>query len=282
MIPVMGYAWFIPIGFLAGAYGTLIGAGGGFVLVPLLLFLSPSEQPAAITATSFVVILLNAASGTAAYARMKRIGYKTGILFALATIPGAVAGSALTVLISRKTFGLVFGALLIGAAAFLIFRQLAKRGPGDVPAADPRAAPGPAVVETVIDREGNAHALSYDIRLGMGLSFLIGLLSSLIGIGGGIIHVPLLTYLLGFPLHIATATSHFILMFTALAAVVTHILNGTFPSDLLRLLFLAIGVVPGAQLGALVSRRVSTPWIVVGLAAALGLVGIRLIAACFS
>lgn len=278
MIPAMSYAWFIPIGFLAGAYGTLIGAGGGFVLVPLLLFISPSEQPAVITATSFAIIFLNAVSGTAAYAGMRRIGYKTGILFALATVPGAIAGSALTPLISRSAFGLLFGAALIGAAAFLIARQLARRGPNNSTAAGPRAAPGPAVVETVIDREGNAYALSYDVRLGMGLSLLIGLISSLIGIGGGLIHVPLLTYLLGFPLHIATATSHFILMFTALAAAVTHIINGTFPSDLLRLLFLAIGVVPGAQLGAFVSRRISTPWIVVGLAAALGLVGIRLIA----
>jgi uncharacterized membrane protein YfcA len=273
MMRIVNQLWYIPIGFAVGAYGTLIGAGGGFVLVPLLLLLSPSDPPAAVTAASLVIIAANAASGTAAYARMKRIGYKTGILFALATIPGAVIGSVLTGLIPRRAFGLVFGVVLIAAAAFLIARQFGKRGPGETP----KPAAGRGVVETVVDREGNAYPLSYDVRLGMGLSLLIGLFSSMIGIGGGIIHVPVLAYLLGFPLHVATATSHFILAFTAAAGAATHVADGTFPTDLLRLAYLAAGVVPGAQLGALLSRKVSAPWIMVGLSAAMGLVGIRLI-----
>jgi hypothetical protein len=111
----------------------------------------------------------------------------------------------------------------------------------------------------------------------MGLSLSIGLFSSLVGIGGGLIHVPLLIYVFGFPAHVATATSHFVLVFTALAGVAEHVLDGTFPRWLPRILLLAAGVIGGAQLGALLSRRVSGPWIVVGLAIALGLVGVRLI-----
>jgi uncharacterized protein len=86
-----------------------------------------------------------------------------------------------------------------------------------------------------------------------------------------------LTYLFGFPLHIATATSHFILIFTSLAGVVEHILDGTWPTHLARDLCLAAGVVGGAQLGAFLSRKIAAPWIVLGLALALGVVGVRLI-----
>jgi hypothetical protein len=111
----------------------------------------------------------------------------------------------------------------------------------------------------------------------MCLSLLIGCFSSLVGIGGGLIHVPLLTYLFNFPLHFATATSHFVLVFTALAGVVEHLLDRTWPTHLLRDALLAVGVVGGAQLGAFLSRKIAAPWIVVGLAAALAVVGVRLI-----
>jgi hypothetical protein len=90
--------------------------------------------------------------------------------------------------------------------------------------------------------------------------------------------VPLLSSpLFGFPLHLATATSHFVLIFTSLAGVIEHILDHTWPTHLLRDACLALGVVGGAQLGAALSRKISVPWIVVGLAVALGIVGLRLI-----
>jgi uncharacterized membrane protein YfcA len=277
----MHVAWFIPIGFLVGTYGTIIGAGGGFIIVPLLMFLFPSDSPSMITAASLAVIFVNSTSGTIAYARMKRISYKTGTLFAAATIPGALLGSYLTAFIPRKEFGAIFGGLLVAVAAFLAlsrgFRNRAGRGP-EASAAPRRVR---KIVDTVIDREGNVYQLSYSVALGMGLSLLIGCFSSLVGIGGGLIHVPLLTYLFGFPIHIATATSHFVLVFTSLAGVVEHLIDRTWPTHLLRDACLAIGVVVGAQLGARISRRLSTPWIVVGLAVALGLVGVRLLFGVF-
>jgi uncharacterized membrane protein YfcA len=276
----MSIVWFIPIGLFIGAYGTLIGAGGGFLLVPLFIFLFPQYSPSMITAASLAIILANAASGTVSYAAMRRISYKTGILFSLATIPGAVIGSYLTRLISQRIFSIVFGALMIAAAVFLAVSRAAGRAAARSAGASASAARGAAarpLVDTVIDRAGNTYPLSFNIWAGMGMSLAIGLFSSLVGIGGGLIHVPVLTYVFGFPVHIATATSHFILVFTALAGVVTHVADGTFPAEIPNLLVLALGVVAGAQLGAFLSRRVSAPWIVIGLAAALALVGVRLL-----
>ena len=270
----MHVAWYVPIGFLVGTYGTLIGAGGGFILVPLLVLLFPEDAPSVVTAASLAIIFVNSASGTIAYARMKRISYKTGILFALATIPGALLGSWLSEFIPKKVFSAFFGALLVAVAAFLsVSRGMrARPRPPEGTGAKRRR-----IVDTVVDREGASHPLSYSVPLGMALSLLIGLFSSLVGIGGGLFHVPILTYLFRFPVHVATATSHFILVFTSLAGVVEHILERTWPTHLLRDACIALGVVGGAQLGALLSRKISAPWIVVGLAIALGIVGVRLV-----
>jgi uncharacterized membrane protein YfcA len=274
----MSVAWFVPIGIFIGVYGTLIGAGGGFILVPILVFLFPQDGPSMITASSLAVICANAASGTIAYARMKRISYKTGALFAAASIPGAFIGSALTRFIPRRVFGVLFGGLLMAVAVFLsVTRGIRRRGPvGAMEGSGPARAWG-SVRDTVVDREGRSHPLSFNLLVGMGLSMLIGFLATLVGIGGGLIHVPVLTYIFNFPLHIATATSHFVLFFTALTGVVEHILDHTWPTRLLRDACLAAGVIGGAQVGAFLSRKISAPWIVLALAIALGFVGVRLV-----
>ena len=77
------------MGFFTGGYGTLIGAGGGFVLLPVLLLLYPQESPEILTSISLAVVFFNALSGTEAYAIMKRVDYKSGLLFSMTGLPGA-------------------------------------------------------------------------------------------------------------------------------------------------------------------------------------------------
>src|SRR6266498_1757398 len=88
-------------GFIIGALGTLIGAGGGFILVPALILTHHSLSPEIITAVSMALVACNAVSGSVAYARSGRIDYKTGIVFALFTIPGSVLGVLTTQYIPR-------------------------------------------------------------------------------------------------------------------------------------------------------------------------------------
>ena len=111
------------------------------------------------------------------------------------------------------------------------------------------------------------------------LSVGVGFVSSFLGIGGGVVHVPLLVGLLGFPTHIATATSHFVLAFMALVATLTHVLSGTFHHavGLRRAAALSVGVVVGAQLGAKLSQRLSGAVIERLLALGLVALGARLI-----
>jgi len=111
----------------------------------------------------------------------------------------------------------------------------------------------------------------------MVLSVGAGFLSSILGIGGGIIHVPLLTTFFGFPEHVATATSHFVLMVMAGSATATHAFEGDFASTLALTGSPAAGALIGAPFGAALSKRMRGPMIIRLLAIALGVVGVRLL-----
>ena len=129
----------------------------------------------------------------------------------------------------------------------------------------------------LVDVHGVTYEYQFNKVLGLVISVAVGYISSFLGIGGGIIHVPALCYLLNFPIHVATATSHFILAIMALTGTVVHILSGTFSQGVHRTLSLAIGVVIGAQIGARLSEKIKGGWIIRGLAIALGLVGLRIL-----
>ena len=248
----------VPLGFFVGAYGTLVGAGGGSILVPLLLLLFPEESAATLTAMSLAVVFFNAYSGTIAYMRMGRIDYYAGTLFSLAGAPGAILGVLLVHAVPRGLFEPLFAVLLIGIGAFLVVSPLGARSDADL--ASPRGV-----------SEGR-------MRIGAIGSAYIAILSSLLGIGGGIIHVPFLIRVLRMPPHVATATSHFVLTFMALTATGMHVALGEFQSGLDRTMSLAVGVMMGAPLGAAASLKVRGSLIVRLLAGALCLVGLRLLA----
>jgi uncharacterized membrane protein YfcA len=262
----------IPLGFAVGAYGTLIGAGGGFILVPVLLFLYPNERPAEITAISLAVVFFNALSGSFAYARARRIDYRTGLTFAAATVPGAILGAIVVGYLPRVLFSVIFGLVLVALALLVILRPVPRGGHGA------KARPG-MVTRVLVDARGERHEYSFFRWQGILISVGVGFLSSLLGIGGGIIHVPALVLLLNFPAHIATATSHFILAIMSFTGSIVHVVNGELGpgAGLVRALLLAVGVVPGAQVGARLSHRVHGDWIVRLLGAALLLVGARLL-----
>ncbi len=263
------------LGITVGAFGTLVGAGGGSLLVPVLLILYPRMEPEVITAISLAVVFLNATSGSVAYGWMKKTDYRTGWVFAAATVPGAVLGVFAVNWLSRWSFDVLFGTLLLGLSLYLVIFP----GPETTRAVFeciPRCRFWP-VSRTVVDARGEVYDYSFCMGSGILASFVVGFVSSLLGIGGGIIHVPALIYLLHFPPHVATATSHFILAIMALAGCVTHVLQGTYSGVTSMTLTIGVGAVIGAQIGAALSHRVSGLAIVRSLGLALGIVGIRLL-----
>ncbi len=260
------------LGAAVGAAGTLVGAGGGFLLVPALLLLEPHESPASITATSLLVVWANATSGSLAYARQRRIDYRSGLIFASATLPGAVAGALAVGWVPRRAFDLLFGSLLLAVGGWLAVRRWSEgiREP-------PRGRW--VMVRQLRDREGNVFRYGYPLWRSVGISAGVGFLSSLLGIGGGIIHVPAMVVALHFPVHVAAATSHFVLASAAGEATLVHAARGVlgWNETLARSALLAAGAVPGAQAGALLARRAPGPAIMRGLALGLVIVGVRLL-----
>jgi uncharacterized protein len=261
----------VALGIGVGAYGTVIGAGGGFILAPILLFLYPDYDPQVITALSLGVVWANAVSGSIAYARQRRIDYIAAAIFAVATVPSAFAGAIATGLVPRDAFEALFGTFLLAIAVWLLIPKASLI----------LTTPPPAryVRRLLTDLQGDTYRYAFDPLLGALLGLIIGFMSSLFGVGGGIIFVPAMILILRFPAHIATATSTFILVFTAGAGVLVHLLAGEYAGLIAEEVSLGIGVLIGAQLGAIVSIRLAHRQAVVGrlLSGALVLVGLRLV-----
>jgi uncharacterized membrane protein YfcA len=249
------------VGFLVGTFGTLIGAGGGFVLVPLLL-VAYHFSPAEAVGTSLSLVFLNALSGSIAYLRQRRVDLALGWRFALATLPGAIGGAYVTRSLSSRAFGQAFGVVLLVVAVFLFFGRTA-------------APSARADSRLLVDSSGGTHHYRVDVWKGVVVSLLVGVISSVFGIGGGIIHVPFLIVVLGLPVHVATATSHFVLSISAFVGAVTFLALGHV--DLPTLALMGAGVLLGAQVGARMSIGTSAEVIRRVLAGSLAVVGVRMI-----
>jgi Predicted permeases len=269
------FLWLTPLGFLVGAFGTLIGAGGGFILVPILLLLYPDKSPDTITSISLAVVFFNALSGSFVYSRMKRIDYKSGIIFAIATLPGSILGSVITSYVPRQLFNGIFGVLLVIISVFLILRTKEEKVENSL------VVKNGYITRTVVDIEGVEHTFSYNPVTGIVVSIFVGFMSSFLGIGGGIIHVPVLVNILNYPVHIATATSHFVLAVMSLSGTMVHIVNGVLQSSFIQTAALSIGVLFGAQLGAKLSKKIHGVAIIRSLAVALAIVGVRIFIMAF-
>jgi len=261
----------ITLGVMIGAFGTLIGVGGGFLIVPLLILIYGFEPKSAV-GTSLTIVFLNSLSGSLAYIKQRRVDFKIGILFALLTIPGAFLGAYIVNFINSNLFKVVFSLILILASFQLIFSKPIENGSFNLKKAG-------GFYRRIIDHNGNVYEYSISLTKGLLISFCIGFISSIFGVGGGIIHVPAMILLLGFPAHIATATSHFILIFTSITGALTH-------ASLSNVKFnfaipISVGTIIGAQLGALISQKIKGAFIKKLLGLTLLMLAIRLLLETF-
>jgi uncharacterized membrane protein YfcA len=254
-------------GLVIGILGTLIGAGGGFLVVPLLVLLEPAWTTDQVTAFSLALVTANAAMGAASYWWQGRVDPFTFPLYTLAAVPGSIAGAYVTAYIPRALFDPIFGGVLILIGAWLFWK----------PGSSEEGGKTGYYARILVDRSGHRYSWSFDPRIGFAGSVLVGFASSVLGIGGGIIHVPLLATVLGFPAHVATATSHAVLAVTAGLATIVHIVHGDFRGIWPMTLAAAGGAVAGAPIGARLSTYVRGAVILRILAGALAFVGLRLL-----
>ena len=231
-------------GVLIGIVGTLIGAGGGFIHVPvLIIFYGFSPQHA--IGTSMAVVMLNAISGTFAYIAQKRIDFEIGIKYAVAASPGVLVGALLSQFFTVSSFSLIFSLLLIVLSYYLFSGN-------EIYLVRTKAAQAP-ITRYLKDAAGEEYSYAPDMAVGFSASILIGIFSGLFGIGGGVIHVPLMYSVLGIPVHIATATSHFILAVTSFFGFIAFVGLGYI--DLDYAVLLGTGTILGASWGAHLSLK---------------------------
>jgi uncharacterized membrane protein YfcA len=246
-------------------------------LMPLLLFIYPKEHQQTLTAISLAVVFFNSISGTAAYAHLKRIDYKSGMIMAAATVPGAIFGVITNASIPRRGFEAIFSIFLIGLALFLILRPKSDTKP----ISEKPFTPSRGLTRVFQSVEGLTFEYHYSLWLGLVVFFFLGFIASFLGIGGGSLVVPTLAYLLHFPVFIATGTSQFIVVITTFTATLVHIFHGSFHHGAHRIAALGIGVLIGAQFGAYLSNKISGAWIIRALALAVAVAGIKMLIAVF-
>lgn len=238
---------FVLFGFVVGTYGSMVGVGGGFLIVPLLLLLGAPPRMAA--GTSVVVVLANAASSTVSFLRQGRVDLRSGLIFSIAGIPGAIAGAWVDQHLPHRAFMWLFAALLIVVAVRAAVGSNVSPPPDS---SNQDAAPAPNGRDFV-DASGVRHRYNFNIWAGIATSSVTGLLASMFGIGGGVVQVPAMVYLFHFPAHVAVATSQLVIFVMSIFGAATH----AYYHDILLwpALYLSIGAIAGAQLGAQLSAR---------------------------
>lgn len=215
--------WLILLGFAAGILGSMIGLGGGIVIVPVLTFLG--FPPTTAASNSLFAALSNAIASTISYSKQKRIEISLGLKLGLLSIPGTVLGAIISTDVAPDIFKILFGFVLIASAAYIFLRKQ---------------------IET------KEKTLSKQIMIfTVGASFFAGIISAFFGIGGGIIFVPLMVVGMGMAMKRAAPTSQLILLFSSLSGVISHSLLGH--PDFTQAGFLAVGSFAGGLVGARLS-----------------------------
>lgn len=254
--------WLIFFGFLLGILASMVGVGGGVFIVPILTFFYSETitSNSLATATSLFAIIFTAIASTLNYRRQKRIYYKTGLILAVTSAPGAYFGSWVGHQIDNNLLGTIFGFFLIAVAIRMIVTLIQKKTEKNKP-------------EVKTDSELVKYRRTFSIGLFFG--FFGGFASGLLGIGGGTLIVPIMTFGLGIPMFFATATSMFTMIMTATAGSLQNYQLGTinFPFALL----IAFGTIFGAQVGAFTSKRMSNKSLTAVFAVILIATGARMV-----
>ena len=260
-------------GAAAGLFGSLLGLGGGILIVPILTlgFDLPLREAVGVSLVSVIVT-----SGAAAGVYLERgvANLRLGMVLELFTAIGALIGGLIAFLLDERVLAGLFAALLLYVAVTM-GRSRPRTPAAPNVAAPPVTVPAdatplehpsaeastdvPPPLETVGDLVDRLSGSDYRVRnLGRGAVGGVGagITSALLGIGGGAVLVPLMHLLMGIPLRVATATSNLMIGVTATASAIIYVLRGGIDPYVAGPT--AIGVFLGATLGSRISHRIGT------------------------
>ena len=245
-------------GFIAGLLGSMLGVGGGFIIVPVLTLALGLPIQYAI-GSSLVSIVINACTATGVYIRLHMTNLKLGLLLSCTLIPGAVAGAFLAARLSSPVPTIIFGAVMAYVAYLMMPKKQRRLTSEQVEAAraihEKEHAPHAWLDGCYYDPSVNEE-IAYQVHrpvTGLVTSFFAGIISSLLGIGGGIVNVPVLYQFMKVPLKAAIATSSVMLCFTTMTGSFVYALNGYVVPYVVAPLIISAFL--GARLGSSLAHR---------------------------
>ncbi|MCR8978622.1 sulfite exporter TauE/SafE family protein [Brevibacillus laterosporus] len=236
---------FMFIGLFAGVMGSLVGIGGGMFFVPALLYFGNMYDPGSITpqiasGTSLLVIAITALSSSISFLKQKKVDVQAAVLFFIGSAPGAIVGVYVNKWMDSDSFYLLFGLFQISMFILLLIKDKFKPKTNQW-----------KIVKTYLDEHGEQRTYGYNRTSAIIIAFFVGVISSLFGVGGGILMVPALLVLYRFPAHMATATSMCIIFLSAVVGSTTNIIN-----DHIQW-FYVLGLAPGAWIGGSIGAIVA-------------------------
>ena len=252
----MGPLSLLLVGIGTGTYGVLIGAGGGVVIVPLLLVLSDME-PQIVAGTTLALVSVNSISGSVAYRTLGLIDRRSGLLFAGAAIPGSIVAPFVLRAVAGDAFRVLFGLLLVALAVHMLLRRGEPEGPGPVTSASGLAK---GAVRRITMSNGETFQYQFNEALATSFNVVLGFISAFFGTGGGFLRTPVLVAAFSFPVRVAAATSIFALSIYATIGTVVHASLGHvdwYPT----FIWAGVGLLAGGQMGARLSTVLKGVWI---------------------
>jgi uncharacterized membrane protein YfcA len=233
------------ISYFAGLLGSLVGVGGGIIVVPALtLLLGVSIQKA--IAASIISVIATSSGAAASYVSERIANMRLGMLLEVATVLGALSGAFLADYISGRGLFLTFAVVLF----YTVYSMVKPKGPQAAVAVPDPLADRLRLHGSFFDRS-LGREVAYRIsrsKLGLGVSYFAGVASGLLGIGGGVLKVPVMNVAMGMPIKACTATSNFMIGVTAATSAAVYLMRG----EVLPFVAapVAVGVLLGAKTGA--------------------------------
>jgi len=230
----------------AGMFGSLVGLGGGVIMVPVLNLIFDLPIKTAV-ATSLCAVCATSIGGTARYFKKGLVDFRMGLFLETTTVVGAITGSLMALAINPQIISVAFAVVLLYTSANMLVKL---RSPE-------------------ISVNGNERGEISSVRkyIALGLSSMAGMVSALLGVGGGVVQVPILHLILWYPIKAAVATSTYMIGITAAAGSLVYFLSQVMGKvdypliDYQAIGALVIGTLTGSNLGAAFSSKLNARFI---------------------
>lgn len=235
----------------AGILGALLGLGGGVIIVPFLTLLLGVDIHYAIGA-SIVSVIATSSGAASTYVRSGMANLRVGLFLSMATTVGAISGAYVGGLISGWALYIIFG-IILSYSGVMMFRKRRTELPTNVPESHlaTRLRMHSHYYDAALKQEVEYHVAH--IMPGLGLMYIAGLVSGLLGIGSGALKVPALDIAMQLPMKVSSATSNFMIGITAAASAGIYFMRGDIQPIMAAPV--AMGVLIGATLGTRLLSR---------------------------